>query len=358
MLLPILCALLAAPQSSRTDSGFYLNDPLTGAANGLVITRSEPLDQPKLSPTKFRGQRWEYDWITSGYVKPPGVKDYTLRFRVFSQQRKPGRDKGELVGRMAVRMWAMANRRLRIDHPALERGLRLVDFYLSWGGEAGGEQMIADDTEAGIRRKVNAIYVYDIASFTDPVEMAREVAHEYGHAVLPAVGGFEEPEEWANGFLGEKLFLRWLRDAMKSGAIQSEDVMGVPLLSLSKWVQRNVDPLVQRAASRDPNTYLRGRDKTAMNAYIGVALYAESILPRDVFTVAMATQSGGRARNFPSVIVEAAQDASYSVRATVGVNTWLPLGKSSVEGAKIVARSGGWAQVQPTRSVITVLAKR
>ena len=42
-------------------------------------------------------------------------------------------------------------------------------------------------------------------------EACRELAHEYGHAVLPAIGGFKSPEDWANGYLGERLFLRWLR---------------------------------------------------------------------------------------------------------------------------------------------------
>lgn len=359
MLVALLIAALFPPQTgTRIDAGITVGDPLSGEDNGLVLQRFERLEPPKLSPKTFNGTRWEFDWVTSGYGRPVGTDQMGLRFRVFSQSRKPENDLAERVAVMDVRMWQLLYHKYKLDHPVADRDLRQVDEYLCWGGVAGGEQMFAQDTEAGVTRRVNAIYIYDIASFTNPLEMAREVAHEYGHAVLPAIGGFKTPEDWANGYLGEKLFLTWLRDCFRAGQIQSSSVMGATLPQLETWVAKNVDPLIVDAASHGPQPkLLSASGPKAMNAYMGLVLYADATLPSVV--VANSLRIATSAKDYPSALVEAAAPASYILKIPWSLakqKLWVPLGKSKIQNAKILARSAGWVQIQPLSPSVTVLS--
>ena len=361
MLYAILVALLLAPQEQQSrDLAATLTNPLTGASDAIVLQKSDRLATPKLSPKAFNGKKWEFDWVTSGYGKDPESGEMSLRFRVFSQERKPGNDPAQMAAVMDARMWELLNHKYKIDHPEMGHGLKLVDEYLCWGGTAGGEQTLGEDVEAGQVRRVNTVYIYDIASFKDPVEMAREVAHEYGHAVLPAVGGFKSPEDWANGYLGERLFLRWLRDSYEAGRLDSAATMGASFQALDGWVKKNVDPLVVEAAAHAPSPSLLGsQGQKAMNAYMGLVLYADSVLPNQAVARSFKLTGSTSARDYPQALVDACDGASYTVSippALYAKPLWLPLGKSTVKGGKILARSGSWAKVQPSVGPLIVLA--
>ncbi|MEA2552682.1 MAG: hypothetical protein QOJ65_858 [Fimbriimonadaceae bacterium] len=356
----IAMAVLAPPSTVREDLGLTLENPMSGASDAMLLQRSDRLDPPKLSPHRFEGKKWEFDWITSGFGLDPETKQMSLRFRVYSQERKPDRDVAMLATMMNLRMWELLNHKYKVDHRPTERNLRSVDEYLCWGGTGGGEQMMAEDLVEGIPRRANVIYIYDMAGFSEPLEMARELAHEYGHAVLPAVGGFKTPEDWGNGYLGERLFLRWLRDAFAAGRIDSGSTMGASLESLDGWVKAKVDPLVQNAALHEPSVKLLGsQGQNAMNAYMGLVLYADSVLPPPVVSRSFRVIGSTSARDYPAALVEAASTASYTVIPPpyfAGKKLWLPLGKSRVQGGTVVARSGAWAQVQPSPGPIVVLA--
>jgi hypothetical protein len=361
VLLALLAALMFAPkvQQSR-DTGISLANPLTGANDAMVLVKSDRLDTPKLSPKTFSGKKWQFDWVTSGFGKDPATGQLSLRFRVFSEERKPQNDPAVNAAIMDLRMWQLLNHKLKIDHADMSQGLKLVDEYLCWGGTAGGEQTLGEDIEGGHARRVNTIYIYDIASFKDPMEMAREVAHEYGHAVLPPVGGFQTPEDWANGYLGERLFLRWLRDEYEAGRIDSAATMGIPFQSLDAWVKKNVDPLVLDASSHAPNRALLGsKGQKAMNAYMGLVLYADSVLPNQVVARSFKLTGSMSAKDYPQALVDACDGASYTVNVPPNLyakKLWLPLGKSKVQGGKITARSGPWAQIQPGVGSLIILA--
>lgn len=358
----VLAAMIAqrdtpAPSKNLTAQ---LSDPLTGVANAMLMQRSERLTPAKLSPKVFAGKKWEFDWLTAGYATSNHEGQMDLRFRVFSQERKVGNDVALNVAMMDLRMWQMIHHKYKIDHRDMGNNLKIVDQYLCWGGTAGGEQTLGEDTEEGIPRRVNTIYIYDIASFKNPLEMAREVAHEYGHAVLPAVGGFKSPEDWANGYLGEKLFLRWMRDTWETGTIESHAVMGASFDSLDGWVKRNVDPLVIDASTHAPDKkILASKGQKAMNAYMGLVLYADTMLPDNVVARSLKLNGSTSAADYPEALVDAASEGSFTVNVPnmlLGNKLWLPVGKSKVQGGKIIARSGAWAQVQPTVGPLTVIA--
>jgi hypothetical protein len=80
----------------------------------------------------------------------------------------------------------------------------IVDIWLCEGGEAGGEQVGRN------------IYIYQIEKGREEVELIREVAHEWGHHIIPPIGPYEEPEEWANGCIGERLLLKLFLDNLPS----------------------------------------------------------------------------------------------------------------------------------------------
>jgi len=74
-----------------------------------------------------------------------------------------------------------------------------IDVWLCRNGDAGGEQWR------------NNLYFYDLDTRRSSIEWIREILHEYSHLALPAVGGFSAPEYWANGYLGERLLVRWIQ---------------------------------------------------------------------------------------------------------------------------------------------------
>jgi hypothetical protein len=80
----------------------------------------------------------------------------------------------------------------------------VVDIWLCEGGDVGGEQVGRN------------IYFYQIEKGREEVELIREVAHEWGHHIIPPIGPYEEPEEWANGCIGERLLLKLLLDNLPS----------------------------------------------------------------------------------------------------------------------------------------------
>jgi hypothetical protein len=324
---------------------------------------NDRMETPKLSPKKFGDPptQWQFDWIVSAFgLDPTGLtQNKELRFRVYSQEHKTEGDKAPLVARMALRLWDLNFRKLRLNHnSAHNRGI--VDFYLCWGGKAGGEQLIDHEIFAdGRDLPVNTIYIYHLSSFKDPVQMAREVAHEYGHAVLPAVGGFKTPEDWANGYLGEKMFMRWLRDEIQAGRMYTDDAMMSDPKALDGWVKTNVDPLVTRAALTAPNVaLLNDQGPAAMDAYLGLALYAESILPGKVFGRSLKLTGSDRAGDYPNALVTAVEEAeavTLSIPALLkNQPLWVPLGKGKLSGAQVVKKQGDWALVKPTVGLIVI----
>jgi len=73
-----------------------------------------------------------------------------------------------------------------------------IDVWLCRTGPAGGEQWR------------NNIYFYDLDTNRSSIEWIREILHEYSHLAFPAIGGFTAPEYWANGYMGERLLVRWI----------------------------------------------------------------------------------------------------------------------------------------------------
>lgn len=357
-----MVALLAASLALLAQQGKQVLMERVGIPNPNITVqiRHDRLEPPKLSPKTFNGQKWEFDWLTTGFgnIGEAGVQ--ALRLRVYNQEKKETGDLSPKVARMMMQIWDRLFRQYKFDNP-LQYNEGIVDVFLCFGGEAGGEQEFGSEfVQASPRAvKVNTIYLYQISSFTQPMEMAREVAHEYGHAVLPPVGGFKKPEEWGNGYLGEKIFLRWLRDGVASGALSSDDAMGATAQQLDAWVKKNLDPLVLKAATRFPDPVNITEGSTGMDSWIGLAAYIEQTCPPQLFANSLRFTTMKPPKDYPEQVLASAR-AMDQITIAVPANLskaksiWIPLNQGKISGATVLKRKDGWAEVAPLMPIIVV----
>lgn len=302
-----------------------------------VISHLAPSIPPEFDP-KYS---WSFPFRTQAQV------DGILRFNLFCQSQK-NIEVANSACRMFLRMWQVAQT-WKIDNP-LAFG-RVVDVFLCDGGKSGGEQGIFTGKSG---KQSNCIYIYDIGSFTEPVEMAREIAHEYGHAVLPAIKGFQEPEEWANGYLGEKLFLIELT---KNPNLTKDDFMGADSTLIGNWIKMNATNLTD-------SIWLRGVDEKlltasgqkAMNEYLGLNLFFHEALPI-AFARGFKMNAGQTAKNSLDALLFALEERqSWNVEIPKRLNgrkLWLPFAKRwSLSGGTVIANKSNWVQVQPKSSTL------
>ena len=337
-----------------------LLDPDGGQSRLSAFAFEERLSPPKLSPKLFDDPPtpWEFEWLTGGYVRTPSAPDnQELRFRVYSQVRQSQGDLAIDTSKMLLRLWDFTFRELKLDH-SRQINSGVVDVYLCWGGKAGGEQRFDDESERGRKTvRVNTIYVYDLASFKDPVEKAREIAHEYGHAVIPPLGIYTGPEDWANGYLGEKLYLRWIRDELKLKRYGAPDAMGAELPGLDAWVKNHVDPLVEKAALQGPGAKLTG-GKEAMDNYMGLMLYVDQIFGHGVFSRVFRFAEPTKPDSVWDAVAASVEElprrkVSFPPNL-VGKTVWLPISTGTFEGAPILNRKAGWVQFRVPATPVTV----
>ena len=351
---------LALLQQSEAPFKQDTFDGLLGKGSLMIRTPTERLPKPKLAPK----QGWEFDWNTAGYV---GSADrMELRFELFSQESTQGSARPESVMRNLLRLFSYNRKVLNLEHSP--EFAKVVTAYLCYGGEPGGEQLF-DVDKALNGAKVNTIYFYDLRSFTDPVETTREVAHEYGHATLPAVGGsYTAPEAWSNGILGEKLYLTYLAEARTKGTLRPEDTFGATPEALRAWVRKNVDPLVEDALLNGPRpTLLAGKSKASMDAYLGLALltsrfYGGAPLVRALFI------AGTEPTAFPDAAATAAEEPpATSIAVPEAFRSkpfWMPVGEGDkktlqkrVSNATILEVRSGWARMQVGNPAVKVFVR-
>ncbi|MBV6458972.1 MAG: hypothetical protein HONBIEJF_02111 [Fimbriimonadaceae bacterium] len=357
MVLALLAATVLSSQDAQPAASIRILTGREGAKRVYIHTPLKKIEPPKISPK----HDWQFEWLVNVLLRPTDQdgEPYRARFRIFSQERKQEGDRAQMVAVMLARLWDFNIQRMRIDHnPAFFHSM--VDVYLAWGGKAGGEQLFDEDIEAGNAVRVNTIYIYDLNGFTDPVEMAREIAHEYGHATLPAVGQFDAPETWANGFLGEKLYMSWLAQALADGWLKPSDAMGATAEGLAGYVAKHVDPLIARASEVGPALRLKEKSAAAMDDYIGLALYADLLLPDSAFGRSLTLTGSQAAVDYLRAVADAAAElATWDVKLPTkwkGRSIWIPLpAKGKVTGASAVKRQGNWVQVKvaTTKLVVT-----
>lgn len=294
---------------------------------------------------------WEYSVCFEGLGGRPGQQT-ALRFRVYA----PGIRESVLaksVARSLLRLWEASARYAELDNPI--RYGRVVHVFLAEGGRPGGEQMFVPWDTASGSASVNAVYIYSIQSFRQPTEMFRELAHEYGHAVLPAYGGFTQPERFGNGVLGEHLLPILLLREHKTD-LKADDMMGMSSEQLEEWCRTRSYPLADAAWKHGPNpNALESRDLRGMHAMVGVCLLlAES--SSGTLARAFALSSSLTAKGLLDGVRAATSEfdaVTYRVPARLkGTMVFVPCpaGFRVVLG-KEIARTGDWAKVVPSEDM-------
>jgi hypothetical protein len=202
-----------------------------------------------------------YKRVVEVHVEENGVP--FRRFNVHVSDAE-GLAEAQRAGQFLGVIWNAANRRFGNLTGALRR--TPVDVWLTRTGEAGGEQFRSN------------IYIYDVGSKRAGIEWARELAHEYGHYLLPGASGYTSPESWSNGLLGERLFLRWLRDDMNCGVTKPDDVPYVKSDDLNDYCLKQTIPLIDRIKIRGPDgAALAKLDRQGMDAFTALLLYADDV---------------------------------------------------------------------------------
>lgn len=212
------------------------------------------------------------------YLYLPG-SSASSNLALFCTVHYPAESDSLLANRMA-RLLALAHQTL-LEKTGREaaNGTAPFDVWLCTGGGAGGEQWRSN------------LYLYHLETPRSSIEWLREVVHEYSHLALPAIGGYQAPEYWANGYLGERLLVRWLLRQPNgpaevvavwgdfSGAANFERLLIAPPLALYK----KIGPSPVWLARRDElgMRYLIGQALTFDDKYGSVRLGdALSRLPR------------------------------------------------------------------------------
>ncbi len=323
----------------------------------MVTHYISPMEAPKVSP-KFE---WKFNYITVGMVRTPTSETFNTRFRVFGQtERKDHNDVYQWSTRLLLRLWEYSYFDLNIEHQP--RFGRSVDVYMATGGDPGGEQLFDIDgdtlTDSGQPSAVNTIYIYQVQNIRSNFELARELAHEYGHAQLPTVGGYSEPESYAAGDVGERIYLSWMLEQLESGKLMAEDTVFVDRDRLKEYVKQNVEPLVKQIASSGVDmAKLRKKDKEGYMHFVAVCTYAHQILPKEIFQRSQHLIAKEPYEAEAGIVDAAEERRNWTLKIPPylkGENLWIPLVNGKVTNATVVQRKGKWAKIKPTKEPVTI----
>lgn len=199
--------------------------------------------------------RQEFNRVLHAYVQEEGG-EWRLAFRVLYDADQEG---AEALAPQAMRD-LLRVRAATVAHVGDPRRALIapVNLWLLGNGDGGAEQ-------SGPH-----LYLHGTRKTREPLELLRQVAHEFGHLVLPAIGPLVEPEKWGNGFLGEVLILRWL-----SQAPAPKDAT-VPAEALAAYVRQEVEPLARAFAAAGWAGFA-GQEASAgsLRLLLGMALHLE-----------------------------------------------------------------------------------
>jgi hypothetical protein len=168
----------------------------------------------------------------------------------------------------------------------------VVQVWLADRGEPGGEQMQGN------------IVLYDVDEDREPIEWLREVAHEYGHQVLPHIGYFEHLDEDASGLIGERLFMRWLAEdavgragaAWPSAQVQRAfDELWSQPVAMGEFLLSRCDGPMDAWLRGGPDwEHIGGQTREAAEYFVGFLLYVEAAHGRPMLA-SLLREAHGRA---------------------------------------------------------------
>ncbi len=195
------------------------------------------------------------------------------------------------------------------------------------------------------------VWLFSTSRPRTDIEWTRTVAHEWGHLTLYAARGYREPENDAAGFLGERLYLKWLREEGTSPLLANDpDGDGVDQAGLDIYHERQIAPLIARFRAAGPNApaFLRtDRDADAMDLYVGTVLASDTAFGSRLLGEALArVESDDGPHPFLNALRQtvAAQQPTLFVR----LPAWVPLARAAY---RLLPAEAGEAGRQPAGKI-------
>jgi len=212
---PLFSVLGEAPLRVReleVDTGrvrFPPGDPLTRRAfhtTGILFAPPAMTRDPSHRKASTLPEDLTFNRVCYGYALEPAGATWRLRFRVhYVSEFLAGsayQTLAEGTCDLFLRLYWLGQDGIGVETRFAPDGV--VDVWLLPKGEPGGEHS---------PQYTEDLFFYGIEVARPGLEWIREVAHEYGHHVIPPVDGYSGiAEPWATGTQGERLFLTWLSE--------------------------------------------------------------------------------------------------------------------------------------------------
>ncbi len=237
---------------------------------------------------------WRFPHIEYGYCWDESGGRWVMKARVH-WKRAEDRALAQDALRSLLALWCVVDDRL--DRDPTQPWDQPIDLWLAPGGPPGGRAMGRN------------IYLFAVAEPRPPGEWWRELAHEYGHASLPGIDGFTDTDDpWADGHLGELLFIEWL-----AGSAQGADWLPWSLKAAEKEAAARRAALMAAAAGPVQAPRLAGTDAAARDYFLGLALRVESAAGPRFLGRALARCPRGRPADFVRAVDALAAESKIAV---------------------------------------------
>ncbi|MFQ6130810.1 MAG: hypothetical protein ACE5R4_02125, partial [Armatimonadota bacterium] len=294
----------------------------------------------------------QYNRVSYGFVLEPDEEKLVRRLTIYYPSKnlaRVGREYGPLAARAANLLlrfyWygreylgAVATRTER--RPEGGMGEQEARLWLTEVGEAGGEQAGRD------------LFLYEVNRDRAPVEWMRELAHEWGHLILPRVGGFTEPEPTAEGMLAERLLLGWLADevAETSGerlpgakAQRLLDAMWGDSVELGPFLRTQTDESVREWLVEGPESALMvAPTREGMDYFVGFAQYVAAAHGEGMLASTFGKLEGQAVADFVRAYKQAVTEAAGEQGVPIEADVYVPPATAVESGSySRLARSDG-----------------
>jgi len=252
-----------------------------GACQALLIV-TDQLDHPAIDP-RFD---WQFDRACYGYLLDRPTDRWVLT--VVEHHNSSGSETRRELGVTCAGILLRAACACLGYLGASSQPQKALHLWIADGGKPGAESWGPD------------IYLFAAATAREPAEWVRELLHEYGHAALPGVDHFVEPEPWANGRLGEQLLSRWL--AMARVSPGHDWLSAERLAPLRAEADRCLGLFLEQGPA---SPLLTDRSTKGMDFYLGFANYVERAFGGRMLANAMRLSAGNGSRGFAVGVQEA-----------------------------------------------------
>lgn len=284
---------------------------------GLVVVSPAPFQ-----PAIHVDARYRWRFSQALWVYAPQIPDGPALTRIVTIHYTPDdAEVSQRTARLCARLWRLHCLHLQ-RRPRFGRGSSEANLWLT----RNTPDLSSSVPGVGGETWDNHAYLFATGAERTPIEWVRTVAHEWGHLTLPGARGFVVPENDASGFLGERLYLKWLREETRNSTAHGP-ADGVEVTGLNTYHARQITPLIARFQAVGPRSPdLDGTSRNAMDLYIGAALAADETLGSALLGRALFTVLGLRARDFVRALQTAVAQASV---LPVRLPAWVPLSQTT-----------------------------